>query len=902
MTPITYFKSQFPDGTIEEISHARYCTEKKKYVDFNLDIGWSLYTVNIKSSKDNRRVHFKGCLGSVYCTNSGCRFFGLDVRPASSFKLIEKQCCLICEKQLSHKGCKVKVNFEFKGDECTLKHVGNHSHKTYLPKHLTVEEKVKLNKVVKKDPLITPKAAVVGVSAKTGEVVESFSDSINEILSNKDRVKYEINTSKRSQGMAKRGEFLGEFGKIEKEFDGFIQSAEVASSKFCIIFAAPEMKKYDLPFDAYPIVTDVTYKAVEHGYYLCSSVLYVPALNKHLVIYQAIIGGLETRYFTKYFESLFEHFEINLEKFMGVIMDFSSAQRKGFLEAYERAYFKTSQPLPDGRRFLKGCYMHWMQSVQRLVSNYAVIPREQSKQFLQLVYTLRTTDSYPIYMQSILDLAISYPNCKKWLKWWLQPSNASMIFRCGSFQHPALLNHHVRTTNAVESYHGVLYGLIVKEQSLSVSLRYILSFCKNDGRTLFSFFEKGIKPSYGKKKRRRVRKRITDFYKASDSRAPDNNATLFSEKEVVYEEEEEEKEGQKRRKASANLNKSMLVEKEDVVEDEVELFFGKVNELDLISGTEEKLMGLEKKICDYIKSIESKEDYEEITEIIAQDTLDLINQSIDYNMTINPNKDSSCYIDAIFELLWNAVLPHTYEDIVSKGQSLNEYDTKLIQTYEMYHSRGGNGRVKASETIREFVWSCVPNQTKGEWGDCAGLFEHFLENMSAGMRSFCEVGAAYRFRLCSKNEDHSEFDPFSMSMLTYTSSPVDALYRERKKTCRKCIENDSDGETISYNLLEEMPQFLLFSDITNLLHEDEGAMSDYPNSIFVYGCTYTLHGKIFSTDRSGVHFYATCRITCDRTSFVGQIDNLKSPKITVVSENDLQNRKNVVVVCYKKNI
>ena len=40
----------------------------------------------------------------------------------------------------------------------------------------------------------------------------------------------------------------------------------------------------------------------------------------------------------------------------------------------------------------------------------------------------------------------------------------------------------------------------------------------------------------------------------------------------------------------------MIVEKEDVVEDEVELFFGKVNELDLISGTEEKVMGLEKKM------------------------------------------------------------------------------------------------------------------------------------------------------------------------------------------------------------------------------------------------------------------------------------------------------------------
>ncbi|RCH98680.1 hypothetical protein CU098_011343, partial [Rhizopus stolonifer] len=177
------------------------------------------------------------------------------------FQIDRKTVMSYLRRTIIPKRCKVKVNFGFKGDECILKHIGNHSHKAYFPRHLIVKEKVKLSKFVKKEPSITPKTVVVSVSAKTGEAV----DSIKEILSNKDRVKFEINPPKRSQGMAKRSKRL--------EFDGFIQSAEVIPSKLRIILSAPKMKKHGLSFDAYSIVTDVTYKADEDGYYLCSSVL-----------------------------------------------------------------------------------------------------------------------------------------------------------------------------------------------------------------------------------------------------------------------------------------------------------------------------------------------------------------------------------------------------------------------------------------------------------------------------------------------------------------------------------------------------------------------------------------------------------------------------------------------------
>ncbi|RCI03548.1 hypothetical protein CU098_005246, partial [Rhizopus stolonifer] len=124
------------------------------------------------------------------------------------------------------------------------------------------------------------------------------------------------------------------------------------------------------------------------------------------------------------------------------------------------------------------------------------------------------------------------------------------------------------------------------------------------------------------------------------------------------------------------------------------------------------------------------------------------------------------------------------------------------------------------------------------------------------------------------------------------------LYQIHRK---KYIDESNNGKTIPCNLLEEVPKFLLFNNKTNMTREDEDVMPDSSNSIFVYGYTYTLHGETFSTHRSGVYFYATCRISCDQTSFVDQVDNLKRSKITVVSENDLQIRKNAVV-SYKKYI
>jgi hypothetical protein len=110
-------------------------------------------------------------------------------------------------------------------------------------------------------------------------------------------------------------------------------------------------------------MTDVTFKAVKTDYYLCSSVVYSPDLKKNIGFFQATIKHQATEQFSVYFQAMFKKFAINPDDFLGVLMDFSQSQREGFIDACQTAFgFTQARSLS----YLKGCFMHWMQSVQRI--------------------------------------------------------------------------------------------------------------------------------------------------------------------------------------------------------------------------------------------------------------------------------------------------------------------------------------------------------------------------------------------------------------------------------------------------------------------------------------------------------------------------------------------------------
>lgn len=121
----------------------------------------------------------------------------------------------------------------------------------------------------------------------------------------------------------------------------------------------------------------------------------------------------------------------------------------------------TADQLDEARSYLKGCYMDWMQSVNRIVRNHAVIPVEQANDFLNLVYSLRVNEYKLNFDNCVSELSKNFQIAADGLHWWLQPSIKSMIFRCGSLMKLSSREHVSRTSNSVEAYHNMLYTTIV---------------------------------------------------------------------------------------------------------------------------------------------------------------------------------------------------------------------------------------------------------------------------------------------------------------------------------------------------------------------------------------------------------------------------------------------------------
>ncbi|KAG2232278.1 hypothetical protein INT48_001563 [Thamnidium elegans] len=316
--------------------------------------------------------------------------------PVDENQILNKK-CLRCEGIMIRirREVQVKYFFSLKQLYCAMRHDNEggkgikHSYGPCFQKHLTQEELVKVDKMIKKNPSITTSHAIAGIA-------------------NSRIFEHEIRKSRVRSGLSSplSKNHFEEFAKIKEEFPGYIISAELASAKFCIIFSVPKMTKVKLPFDTQPMITGETYKAVCEGYYLCYTVIYVPEMKKHLVIFQAIVKKLDTNQFAVYFEALSKKFGIVPDTFRGMIMDFSFVQCEGFLKTFFSSFrLDKAHAMP----FLKRYFMHWMQSVQKIVSNYTVVS---------------PVTNVSVFVESGRKILSEFPCARRWIKWRLQLSIA----------------------------------------------------------------------------------------------------------------------------------------------------------------------------------------------------------------------------------------------------------------------------------------------------------------------------------------------------------------------------------------------------------------------------------------------------------------------------------------------
>ncbi|KAI7893315.1 uncharacterized protein EV154DRAFT_561541 [Mucor mucedo] len=293
----------------------------------------------------DRRI-VNSCLGATECLKSSCPFYSKATKPLTGEAAIKQSECHYCDTLLSWIKCEVKVEYLFKvkartwttmrmiNKDCRIRHTLG----VYNSKHLSMTEKLELDKILEKNPTMTPTTALKKSRIRQG--LESKSN----------------------------GDFFEEFIKIENDFPNFINHAQVMSSEFYIIFSSPEMTKFKLPFDKHPIVAD--------------------EMKKHMVFFQAVIKHQTAEQFAFYFKALFKKYAIVSKFFLGILLDFSKAEQRGFQQACEENFNMDDK---SSLSLIKGCYFYWMQSVQRIMKIQRIVSADKSKEFISIANTLQKT-------------------------------------------------------------------------------------------------------------------------------------------------------------------------------------------------------------------------------------------------------------------------------------------------------------------------------------------------------------------------------------------------------------------------------------------------------------------------------------------------------------------------------
>lgn len=171
----------------------------------------------------------------------------------------------------------------------------------------------------------------------------------------------------------------------------------------------------------------------------------------------------------------------------------------------------------------------------KTIKNHRVVPPGESDVFLSLTFRLIKTDNENTFIEVGRKMLQKFPDSRKWLQWWLQPSLCSTIFLCMSVMKEDLRKHSSRTTDAIEAYHSALYRLIPKRLPVISGLCLLSQVAKRNGDRLSMYFGSQVRPSYGSNSQRnkakpKKTKALKPFYEQSDSCPPDNSAALFDDK------------------------------------------------------------------------------------------------------------------------------------------------------------------------------------------------------------------------------------------------------------------------------------------------------------------------------------------------------------------------------------
>ncbi|KII94260.1 hypothetical protein PLICRDRAFT_171919 [Plicaturopsis crispa FD-325 SS-3] len=256
------------------------------------------------------------------------------------------------------------------------------------------------------------------------------------------------------------------------------------------------------------------------------------------------IDGLDTAHHQPHFKALFnsvvKHAGKRFKKeYLTHIMDFSVAQRNAHAEEYASVMLSRLPSVHDlsneaiaveRRRYIEearaaeiGCETHFYRSSTRLKKNGLLVPPALINTFDDYIRQLMSVDTDDAQFAAVVrDFNVDFPRCHGWLKWWLRPTIASMIFASKRVMESELMKKYPTSSNPVEHQHSLLHHATQIDNDLIPGIKGLYLHIRELEEQYNAIRAGHFNPEEPRKKSRPAR----PHWDANDGRAPDTYEAL----------------------------------------------------------------------------------------------------------------------------------------------------------------------------------------------------------------------------------------------------------------------------------------------------------------------------------------------------------------------------------------
>jgi len=386
---------QFPDGDKTYRIHGD-----------NHQIGWATLQYCYNKTKHGFSS-YKKCLGVYECPDPDCEFRKRPRLPREKDRKIYSMarspkvthCKIHTSLMLVHKPCDVTMTVRMNTKEkyVEIEHKGSHGHVSPHTIHVSNARMREFRKEVRRDPKRPPISLMTGT--ENAEGVYKF----HRAFVNIDRVRKLRRREMEDLALETPEEIAG----FDRQTNtNFITTSSVRNEDGCIILQTDIMKKI-MNTSKTASQTDTIEGFVMHptlpNVNLTVTLTFCDVQKKWVPTQFGILFGKSMKHYEMYFYTLlqnmsFKDFDSFVEDFMGMVCDFSEAERLGFEGGLERRYNVKKGQYPS-EKFYACCEIHFIRSASRVKQNHSIIPMQRAEEFWRRI--LRGQSCQPCQEQQV---------------------------------------------------------------------------------------------------------------------------------------------------------------------------------------------------------------------------------------------------------------------------------------------------------------------------------------------------------------------------------------------------------------------------------------------------------------------------------------------------------------------